>query len=323
MALSPELAAANFSAHVNAMLAIDPVWARARPPLPAAQYRPLSLYDAATVLLTHPQSLERALGTAYVAYAWKSAQQAGTRTEDYDALSLAYARLTNGLSQPPDNARADRTYLTILQELMGRGSCVKDFSLIATYYVALQSAEVEVSMNVGRPIGDYDSILDPQNWSKVSPELFIEAFRMENGSPDDPNAHPAPRPPPLSQPWHDNVFEHAQWSIEGTAFSSFRNVLDISYQAGVGSVYRLHENLTQTVLGFFDEGGLDADSGVVEVRKVTDTETWSRTTKKLRFTKPTELKDYLNWLNVPLISMMLLRSVIGNACIPSRISGSA
>lgn len=317
MVLTPELAAANFSAHFNALLAIDPVWAQERPTLPAPQYRPLALDDAASILLNNSESLERALGTAYVAYAWRTAQQSGTRTQDYSQLESAYARLTSGLNQPPDGARADLTYLSVLSQLAGRSTCVREFSLTATYSVPLQSSEVIVSMTAERPVADYDVILNPQNWSKVAPELFVEAYRMDNGSPADPTTNPTPRPEPLpGPPWRDNVFEHAQWSIEGTVFSRFRNVLDISYAEGVGSTYELYENLTQNVLGFSDEGGLDADSGSIKLEIPRIGWTTSTTSKKLRFKKPAELRDYLNWLNVPLISMMLLRSVVGNACIP-------
>jgi hypothetical protein len=327
MALTPELAAAHFAAHVHGLLATDHAWEAAQPALPPPEYLPLALSDAVDIMLakSNEDSLQRAFGTAYVAYAFRNAELSGGRTEAFPALSSAYQRLMAGLDLIPRDVAPDRLYLTLLEELANRGACVKSFGLQATYYVPLQSTEVTVTMDANRVIADYDAIMDPQNWARTAPELFLEAFRMlDNGSPSDPNApvQPQPSPPPLNPPsWSDHVFEHAQWSVNGTAFSNFRNVLFISYQNGVGSKYELHENLTQNVLGFSDEGGLDADSGVVELTATSKSETRSKTRKKLRFTKPIELKDYLNWLNVPLISMMLLRSVVGNACIPPPVAG--
>jgi hypothetical protein len=322
--LSPELAAAHFAAHVHGLLATDQRWAAAQPPLPPPEYLPLALSDAVDIMLAkaNEDSLQRAFGTAYVAYAFRNAALSGARTEALPALSSAYQRLMAGLDHVPRNVAPDRVYLALLEELANRAACVKNFELQATYYVPLQSTEVTVTMNANRVIADYDAIMDPQNWARTAPELFLEAFQMlDNGSPSDPNARPTPLQPPAAPPWSKHVFEHAQWSINGTAFSNFRNVLFISYQNGVGSKYELHENLTQNVLGFSDEGGLDADSGVVELTAISKSETRSTTRKKLRFTKPIELKDYLNWLNVPLISMMLLRSVVGNACIPTAVGG--
>jgi hypothetical protein len=328
-----ELSAALLSVHVHGLLASEPAWARARPADVPLEQQITPLPDAVQTLLRYGDG-SRAFGGAFVAWAQHRARARLRLTDAVSAdniklLADAYSALHFDVDRVPGPFNtAEEEYLWSLRTLGGIGACVKAFSWESVYDLNLESTAVTVSVYVDRPVADFTKLVDPQDWTLVAQQTFLKAYRtLDANSPANPFDNPSVGPSAPGTTWHNKFFEHAQWAISGAAFSNFRNMLEIDYapESPTGASlrtsmkYELYENLTQEVLGFKDFGGIDIDSGTVTIEPDTSGVALTKMValKKLRFTAPVGLKTYLNWLNLPLLTMWMLGSIVGSACAPS------
>jgi hypothetical protein len=159
---------------------------------------------------------------------------------------------------------------------------------------------------------------DPQNWHKVYPQQFPEAYDCDDffGS-----RYEMPRHKPgavLGKTWSGLLAEVFQWSFWGADLAAFRNLLRMDFKANPTSddngtiefKYSLYESLTNSVFdGRVSPGGIDVDSNDAGSSSVSLTrdQITIQAGKNIRFSRDTGIfQDELNLVALPAVTMWII-----------------
>jgi len=232
---------------------------------------------------------------------------AGARSADA-ALALAFDRLR---ARPQRGAKSAQRVIGPIKFTVTEAS--------VTHGVTRFHAEVSHD-DPRANISTMAKAADPRNWRKIYPEIFVSSYRVADPFPSsDRYQEPAEYDDgtPLGESWNGLFFEHTQFTVDGVPVTTFRNVLQVSFQVGANDVYidyRLHEALSNTVLGVTGPGGPDADRAEHGTCRVTAKggRVTTRAGKDVRFSEDVNFSAELNAFALPFFSAwitgLLLRS---------------
>jgi hypothetical protein len=209
------------------------------------------------------------------------------------------------------------------------GSCAPTAFWIRTaFFSGTDVTTCAAGVEVSRAVDAFKPMLDPRAWQTTVPETFAHTYRTVE-IPVVPESDPADADaggpqPPLGDPWQGKLFEQANWPLGGL-FVVARNLLRIDYQHLIANVntserlflrYALDESLTSSTSALSipvmeQLGGIDHDSGFVDVRTLQNGNTSLAAEKSLRFTK--ELA-WLNALSPAYLFTWMSLAVLGGAC---------
>lgn len=222
--------------------------------------------------------------------------------------------------------RAARTLSdAYLSPLMLQGCKLKNFWVRANAGLGTGETTCAAGVAVERPARDLKRRLDPRLWQKLVPDFFESTFRA-SASPTDPDQEPSHLAANATK-WSGFLFETASWPLPPTLKIRARNILNVKFNARAKTkqvTYSLRECLTgeignqipgvgaETTL-FRDYGGIDRDSGFVDVRPVPGKPTFTSFTglKSIRFTKHL---SFLNSFAPGYLLFWLTLQMIGGAC---------
>ena len=205
-----------------------------------------------------------------------------------------------GLETGPDSSRFAR----ILEELVSSstGFTLRNFKLKVYFDAMTLVTRVHASVEVNRPVSDFDSICDPRQWKQNVPLFFTESdpcdLRDGEYVLSEVATSSSAFPPSLLQ-------EAVTLSYNPLYPIRARNVLVASHTPTVGDVgpdmkVRLYESQS-TLIGFSAAlGGLDVDSGSASAKDPSGSGfTTLSASKHARFTQRDfmgiKLGRWLNW----------------------------
>jgi hypothetical protein len=210
---------------------------------------------------------------------------------------------------PDDSAdqRAER-YLQGYQWAAGlAGGCrVRNFRIRAVYQHHV--SDVTTSIEVNRPVTDFETGIDPRNWSQTLKNVWDDSYEIDPGVPlalDRQNQPPAMLTP-SGTPCNVPLFEKADWSIAfGNPFAFWRTILKVEIAKQLTGTdpfvkfnYRLVECLENSFFGRRNAGGIDVDHGHGACTAVDTAAPWSKleASKVVRFTQPTLVLNDLTFV---------------------------
>jgi len=153
-----------------------------------------------------------------------------------------------------------------------------------------------LQLRVERPFAELVKVLDPVSWSLIGPEYFPKTYMVKvvNGKIQyDQFGDPLPhtRPQPIGVGRQGLFFEQFGWSLNGSALSEYRNILDISFSAVPGTEismsYSLTDCLRSSLGADVQAGGIDIDSGYAIAKHEKDDWWCLEAEKNIRFTDRT------------------------------------
>jgi hypothetical protein len=169
---------------------------------------------------------------------------------------------------------------------------------------------LSVEFDVNRPVSALRKLFDPRMWDVSGRQCFEYADQIPDAERSSiaPGFSGTPPPPALptkaeeiavaGQSWEGLFYENAILAVGPFHLTDFRNFLQIRFVASdeaIDSNYSLSEGISMEILGSgFVAGGLDRDSGIVRVRKLTDNSCHIFASKSVRVGQPTGRRDILN-----------------------------
>jgi hypothetical protein len=232
---------------------------------------------------------------------------------DYVRLLAAPLNLELGdilLPTSPDDSEDQRAnrFLQGYQWAAGlTGGCrVRNFRIRAVYQQHV--SDVMTSIEVNRPVTDFEHGIDPRNWSETLKNVWDDSYEIDPGVPSDLDRQHQPRAmlTPSGTPCDIRLFEKADWSIAlGSPFAYWRTILKVQIakqltgsDPSVKFNYRLVECLENSFFGRRNAGGIDVDHGHGACVAVDTAAPWSRleASKVVRFTQPTLVLNDLTFV---------------------------
>lgn len=266
---------------------------------------------------------------ALSASSWAISSPPGQRYEPTPEMKKYSGEISAFLQQQQIESKRLATASTFseafLLPLTLQGCTLKDFWVRANAGVGTGETTCAAGVAVKRPARELKRRLDPRLWQKLVPDFFESTFRA-SASPTDPDQDPS-RLAANAASWSGLLFETASWPLPPTLNVRARNLLNVKFNSRAKTkqvTYSLRECLSgeignqipgvgdATVL-FRDYGGIDRDSGFVDVRPVPGQSTFTSFSglKSIRFTKHL---SFLNSFTPGYLLFWLTLQIIGGAC---------
>jgi len=289
---------------------------------------PLELGPAMAALPRTPNVFTLHATAALSASRWALSSPREQRYEPTPEMKRFSGEISEFLQEQQVETKRVRAATTLseafLLPLTMRGCTLTDFWVRANAGIGTGETTCAAGVAVMRPARELKRRLDPRLWQKLVPDFFESTFRA-SASPTDPDRDP-PHLAANAASWSGYLFENASWPLPPTLKIRARNVLNVKFNSRARTkqvTYSLRECLTgeinsqplggeETVL-FRDYGGIDRDSGFVDVRTVPGKPGFTSFSglKSIRFTKHL---SFLNSFTPGYLLFWLTLQMIGGAC---------
>jgi hypothetical protein len=169
---------------------------------------------------------------------------------------------------------------------------------------------LQVEFDVNRPVSALRKLFDPRMWDVCGKQSFKHADHIADSerssiAPGFAGSTPPPQLPnkeaeilDAGNSWEGLFYENAVLAVGPVTLTDFRNFLQIKFVASDTQIdveYNLSEGISMEIAGTgFVPGGLDRDSGVVHVKKLTETSSHVFASKEVRVGQPANHRDFLN-----------------------------
>jgi hypothetical protein len=226
---------------------------------------------------------------------------------------LAMAQDVGMMTQEHVGRLGDFRLLSPIRAYMTLGTsaaCVTSNEKETFSFDLFEVTNLSVEFDVNRPVSALRKLFDPRMWDVSGKQCFEYADQISDAerssiAPGFSGTPPPPVLPPKSeeiavagQSWEGLFYENAVLAVGPFHLTDFRNFLQIRFVASdeaIDSEYSLSEGISMEILGSgFVAGGLDRDSGIVRVRKLTDTSCHVFASKSVRVGQPANRRDILN-----------------------------
>ncbi len=191
--------------------------------------------------------------------------------------------------------------LSVLNDLAAPQCIRRDFHLAIEQDPRTLITTVEAHIEVNRPVDQFRVMADPQNWSTEAPMFWtVSKLVVDTGG----QFVPLPTPPaPGSMPYSELLEEVISMSPNPLFPILGTNILATQYTNAdpFGFQVQLYKCESTTIGGSTRAGGIDVDSGSLEVASVPQDPSWTKLTakKRVRFTARDVCgMDAGTWLNM-------------------------
>lgn len=248
-----------------------------------------------------------------VAMAMATAARAGEPWAGLAERWLKMARDMGMITQEHLDRLGDVGQLSPIRAYMAlatSSSCVTSNEKENFSFDQFEVTSLSVEFDVNRPVSALRKLFDPRMWDVSGKQCFKHADQIPDAerssiTPGFSGASPPPKLPDKAaeirvagQSWEGLFYENAVGAVGDVTLTDFRNFLHIRFVASdeqIDSEYSLSEAISMGMAGSgFVAGGLDRDSGIVRVRKLTDDSSHVFASKSVRVGQPADRRDILN-----------------------------